>query len=146
MSNNGNRGGKAAGGAGGKGAGTGGKSGADAARKGKAATGKPGKPGKAAGGKRQAAPKLPPWMPEPPQDARRAPSKAAAPPRAPAPARPRLHDPFAALLFCTPLKARHVVINGRRIVDDGQLLPIELPILIERHNRLARELVNTGRA
>ena len=37
MSNNGNRGGKAAGGAGGKGAGTGGKSGADAARKGKAA-------------------------------------------------------------------------------------------------------------
>ncbi len=55
-----------------------------------------------------------------------------------------VHDPVAALIFCTPQRARHVIINGQRIVDDGQLLPIELPILLERHNRLARELVNAG--
>jgi len=123
MSNNGNRGGKAAGGAGGKGAGTGGKSGADTARKGNAATGKPGKPGKAAGGKRQAAPKLPPWMPEPPQDARRAPSKAAAPPRAPAPARPRLHDPFAAReanRYANPIPSREAILGVLEAAEGPQ--------------------------
>ncbi len=54
-----------------------------------------------------------------------------------------VHDPVASLVFCTPQNVRHSVINGKRIVGDGQLLPVELPALIERHNRLARELVNS---
>jgi len=53
-----------------------------------------------------------------------------------------VHDPVASLVFCTPQNVRHSVINGKRIVGDGHLLPVELPTLIEKHNRLARELVN----
>lgn len=52
-----------------------------------------------------------------------------------------VHDPVAALLFCTPRNVRHAVIGGKVVVSDGQLLPVDLPALIERHNRLARELV-----
>ncbi|WP_305075210.1 8-oxoguanine deaminase [Propionivibrio sp.] len=54
-----------------------------------------------------------------------------------------VHDPVASLVFCTPQNVRHSVINGKRIVGDGQLLPVELPALIEQHNRLARELINS---
>jgi len=54
-----------------------------------------------------------------------------------------VHDPVASLVFCTPQNVRHSVINGKRIVGDGQLLPVELPALIEQHNRLARELLNS---
>ena len=53
-----------------------------------------------------------------------------------------VHDPVAALLFCTPPSVRHSIINGRRIVGDGALLSVDLPVLIERHNRLAVELLN----
>ena len=52
-----------------------------------------------------------------------------------------VHDPVAALLFCAPRNVRHAVIGGKVVVSDGQLLPVDLPALIERHNRLARELV-----
>lgn len=53
-----------------------------------------------------------------------------------------VHDPVAALVFCAPQNVRHSVINGKVVVSDGRLLPLDLPALIERHNRLARELVN----
>jgi len=53
-----------------------------------------------------------------------------------------VHDPVAALLFCAPQNVSHSVINGRLVVSDGQLLPIELPLLVEQHNALARRLVN----
>lgn len=56
-----------------------------------------------------------------------------------------VHDPVASLVFCTPQNVRHSVINGKRIVGDGQLLPVELPALIEQHNRLARALVDSRR-
>ena len=52
-----------------------------------------------------------------------------------------LHDPLAALVFCAPAKVALSVINGRIVVRDGHLLPIDLPVLIERHNRLARTLL-----
>ncbi len=52
-----------------------------------------------------------------------------------------VHDPVASLLFCTPQYIRHSVINGKVVVSDGQLLPVDLPALVEQHNRLARELV-----
>jgi cytosine/adenosine deaminase-related metal-dependent hydrolase len=56
-----------------------------------------------------------------------------------------VHDPVAALLFCSPQNVSHSIINGRPVVSDGQLLPIELPLLVERHNALARKLVNRER-
>ena len=55
-----------------------------------------------------------------------------------------VHDPVASLLFCTPPNVRHSVINGKVVVSDGNLLPVELPALVERHNRLARDLVTHG--
>ena len=53
-----------------------------------------------------------------------------------------VHDPVAALLFCSPQNVSHSVINGKPVVSDGQLLPIELPVLVEQNNALARQLVN----
>jgi cytosine/adenosine deaminase-related metal-dependent hydrolase len=53
-----------------------------------------------------------------------------------------LHDPLAALVFCAPSQVAHSVINGKQVVKDGQLLSIDLPLVIERHNRLAHQLVS----
>ncbi|MBB4819012.1 cytosine/adenosine deaminase-related metal-dependent hydrolase [Pseudomonas alcaligenes] len=52
-----------------------------------------------------------------------------------------LHDPLAALVFCAPAQVSHSVINGRQVVKDGQLMTVDLPRVIERHNRLAHQLV-----
>lgn len=52
-----------------------------------------------------------------------------------------LHDPLAALVFCTPRQVDISVINGRVVVADGRLLTLDLGPVIERHNRIARELV-----
>jgi cytosine/adenosine deaminase-related metal-dependent hydrolase len=52
-----------------------------------------------------------------------------------------LHDPLAALFFCHVPRIKHSVVNGRVVVRDGQLATLELPRLIERHNRLAAGLL-----
>jgi cytosine/adenosine deaminase-related metal-dependent hydrolase len=54
-----------------------------------------------------------------------------------------LHDPVAALVFCHVPRVRHSIVNGRVVVRDGELATLDLPRLIERHNRLARELVDS---
>jgi len=51
-----------------------------------------------------------------------------------------LHDPVAALVFCTPANVSHSIINGRIVVKDGILQTIDLPLIIERHNQLAAAL------
>ncbi|AKU21703.1 8-oxoguanine deaminase [Massilia sp. NR 4-1] len=51
-----------------------------------------------------------------------------------------LHDPVAALVFCTPSQVSYSIINGKVVVRDGQLQTVDLPLVIERHNRLARQL------
>jgi cytosine/adenosine deaminase-related metal-dependent hydrolase len=51
------------------------------------------------------------------------------------------HDPVAALFFCHVPRVRFSVVAGRVVVKDGELATLDLPRLIERHNRLARELV-----
>jgi len=51
------------------------------------------------------------------------------------------HDPVAALVFCAPAQVACSVINGRIVVKDGQLATIDLPVVIERHNRLAAGLL-----
>ena len=52
-----------------------------------------------------------------------------------------LHDPVAALVFCTPPRVDLSVINGRIVVENGELTTVELGAVIERHNRMAREMV-----
>lgn len=51
-----------------------------------------------------------------------------------------LHDPVAALVFCAPATAALTVVNGRVVVRGGQIATIDLPVAIERHNRLAAVL------
>ncbi|GLK91763.1 8-oxoguanine deaminase [Pseudomonas turukhanskensis] len=51
------------------------------------------------------------------------------------------HDPLAALVFCTPTQVHTSVINGRVVVQDGRITTVDLPLVLERHNQLARQLV-----
>jgi 8-oxoguanine deaminase len=53
-----------------------------------------------------------------------------------------VHDPLAALVFCHPPKVDLSVINGRVRVQDQQLLNVDLPVLIERHNTIALALAH----
>jgi cytosine/adenosine deaminase-related metal-dependent hydrolase len=52
-----------------------------------------------------------------------------------------VHDPLAALVFCQPPNVDLSVIDGRVRVRDGQLLGVDLPPMIARHNAIARALV-----
>jgi 8-oxoguanine deaminase len=51
-----------------------------------------------------------------------------------------LHDPLAALLFCHVPRVKHTIVGGRFVVRDGQLATLDLPVLVEQHNRLATAL------
>ena len=50
-------------------------------------------------------------------------------------------DPLAALLLCHVPSVRHGVVNGRVVVRDGRISTLDLPRLLERHQRLARALL-----
>jgi cytosine/adenosine deaminase-related metal-dependent hydrolase len=52
-----------------------------------------------------------------------------------------LHDPLAALVFCQPQAVDVSIVNGEVVVEDGHLLTVDLGPVIERHNRISRELV-----
>jgi 8-oxoguanine deaminase len=52
-----------------------------------------------------------------------------------------LHDPVAALVFCTPAKVNWSIINGRVVVRQGRLSTLDLAPHISRHNRLAARLI-----
>lgn len=51
-----------------------------------------------------------------------------------------VHDPVASLLLCASAQAAYTVVNGRVVVRQGQLTTVDLGPLLEKHNRLAREL------
>ena len=51
------------------------------------------------------------------------------------------HDPLAALFLCTPPQVDFSVINGKKVVEDGKLLTVDLDKLIEDHNRIAVGMV-----
>jgi len=53
-----------------------------------------------------------------------------------------LHDPVAALVFCAPVNAAFSMINGQVVIRDGQLTTVDVPVLVERHNRLAAALIS----
>jgi cytosine/adenosine deaminase-related metal-dependent hydrolase len=52
-----------------------------------------------------------------------------------------LHDPAAALVFCTPQQVDLLVVAGHVVVRDGELTRLDLPHLVERHNRAAWRLL-----
>jgi cytosine/adenosine deaminase-related metal-dependent hydrolase len=51
------------------------------------------------------------------------------------------HDAIAAIIFCQIKFVDYSFINGRKVVDQGRLTPIELETLVEKHNRLAQKLM-----
>jgi cytosine/adenosine deaminase-related metal-dependent hydrolase len=51
-----------------------------------------------------------------------------------------VHDPVGALLLCASPAAAWTIVNGRLVVREGQLATLDLGPLLERHNRLARQL------
>jgi cytosine/adenosine deaminase-related metal-dependent hydrolase len=53
-----------------------------------------------------------------------------------------LHDPVAAALFCAPQKVDYTMIHGRLVVKAGHVTTVETGRLVERHNQIARALVN----
>ena len=55
-----------------------------------------------------------------------------------------LHDPVASVVFCAPVQADFTVVGGKMIVENGQLTTLDLPHLVEAHNRASRRLVSNG--
>ena len=53
-------------------------------------------------------------------------------------------DPVAALVFCSPVRAKHTVVEGRFVVRDGHLAQIDLDAVLATHSRLACNLINGG--
>ena len=53
-----------------------------------------------------------------------------------------LHDPIGAIVLCAPTGVDQSWVHGNRVVEDGNLVGVDLPVLIERHNRAASVLVN----
>ena len=51
-----------------------------------------------------------------------------------------LSDPVAAVVFCAPTGARHTVVGGRLIVDDGEIATLDMAPVIREHNRNAARL------
>jgi cytosine/adenosine deaminase-related metal-dependent hydrolase len=53
-----------------------------------------------------------------------------------------LHDPVAAALFCAPQKVDLSIVGGKMVVQDGKLTTIDVPNLVQKHNRAATRLLN----
>ncbi len=51
------------------------------------------------------------------------------------------HDPLAALFLCAPPQVDFSVINGRKVVEHGQLLTLDLPSHLAKHNAIAGRMV-----
>ncbi len=51
------------------------------------------------------------------------------------------HDTVAALVFCQPPSVDLSIINGRVVVKEGQLLTVDVTLLVEKHNAISRRLI-----
>ena len=49
-------------------------------------------------------------------------------------------DPVAALVLCGPFNVRDLIVEGRHVVQSGNLAGIDLPRQIELQNKLANQL------
>jgi cytosine/adenosine deaminase-related metal-dependent hydrolase len=52
------------------------------------------------------------------------------------------HDPAAALVFCAPQPVDLSIINGKIVVEDGELRPLDITPIIQRHNQMSQQLIN----
>ncbi|MDB5658357.1 MAG: 8-oxoguanine deaminase [Cypionkella sp.] len=50
-------------------------------------------------------------------------------------------DAVASLILCGPSKVRDLFVEGRAVVREGQMVTIDLALVIERQNQLARRLI-----
>jgi cytosine/adenosine deaminase-related metal-dependent hydrolase len=50
-------------------------------------------------------------------------------------------DAVAALILCGPTRVRDLIVEGRRVVQDGQMVTIDLARVIQRQNQLAARLM-----
>ena len=55
-----------------------------------------------------------------------------------------VHDPLASLVFCRIPNVELSIVNGAIRVRDGRLVDVDVPALVERHERAARALVGDG--
>ena len=53
-----------------------------------------------------------------------------------------LHDPVAATVFCEPASVDYNYVHGKPIVHEGNLTTVDLPMLIEAHNKASLKLVD----
>lgn len=53
-----------------------------------------------------------------------------------------VHDPVASLLMCHGQTTAWTIVNGRVVADHGQLVNVDQGVLVERHNRMARQLAD----
>ena len=49
-------------------------------------------------------------------------------------------DPVAALVLCGPFKVRDLIVEGRKVVQSGELTGVEIGSVIEKQNKLAKKL------
>jgi 8-oxoguanine deaminase len=51
------------------------------------------------------------------------------------------HDLAAALVFCAPQQVDCLVVGGKTVVRDGELLSLDVPALVQRHNLASKRLL-----
>lgn len=52
-----------------------------------------------------------------------------------------LHDPVSAVVFSAPVRADYTVVGGKFVVKAGKMVTIDVPDLVDTHNRLAVQLL-----
>ncbi|MEZ4868966.1 MAG: 8-oxoguanine deaminase [Caldilineaceae bacterium] len=52
-----------------------------------------------------------------------------------------IHDPVAALIFCSPQQVDMAIVNGRILVEGGEMVTVDVPQLVTAHNYAARQLL-----
>jgi cytosine/adenosine deaminase-related metal-dependent hydrolase len=53
-------------------------------------------------------------------------------------------DPVSAAIFCQPTGADCTYVHGRPVVEAGELCTLDVPQLVEKHNRASRRLLDGG--
>ncbi len=53
-----------------------------------------------------------------------------------------LHDPVAAATLCAPVGVDWSMIDGKVVLEDGELLTVDMGPVIERHNTISRALID----
>lgn len=54
-----------------------------------------------------------------------------------------MHDPVAALVFCSHQQVDYTVVHGKFVVKEGQVVTVDVPNLVIRHQQAAARLINS---